>query len=81
MGPDLGTLCHELQNDLVWIGHKWNEFQELFGGALSASNCVADRESIRFRVGSYCALIVRRNCCVGNATLEADGRLISSTNP
>ncbi len=30
MGSDLGQLCHELQNDLVWLGHKWSEFQELF---------------------------------------------------
>jgi hypothetical protein len=31
MGPDLGRLCHEVRDDLGWLGHKWSQFQELFG--------------------------------------------------
>lgn len=30
MGADLGNLCHELQHELGWLQHKWNQFQELF---------------------------------------------------
>ena len=32
MGPDLGLLYFELQEDSDWLRHKWKEFQELFGG-------------------------------------------------
>ena len=31
MGPRLGLLCCELQNDFVWLQRKWSNFQELFG--------------------------------------------------
>jgi len=31
MGTDLGQLCHELRDELLWLQHKWTEFQELFG--------------------------------------------------
>jgi hypothetical protein len=31
MGPRLGLLCAELQNDFVWLQRKWSNFQELFG--------------------------------------------------
>ncbi|PYT82947.1 MAG: hypothetical protein DMG40_04830 [Acidobacteria bacterium] len=31
MGPRLGLLCSELQNDYVWLQRKWSNFQELFG--------------------------------------------------
>jgi hypothetical protein len=30
MGADLGTLCHELRNEVEWLQFKWSEFQELF---------------------------------------------------
>lgn len=30
MGPELGNLCHELQNDFAWLNQKWTEFGELF---------------------------------------------------
>jgi len=30
MGPELGNLCHELQNDFAWLQRKWMEFGELF---------------------------------------------------
>jgi hypothetical protein len=32
MGPDLGLLYFELEEDAEWLRHKWREFQELFGG-------------------------------------------------
>ena len=31
MGPDLGLLYSELQQDFGWLQHKWSEFLELFG--------------------------------------------------
>lgn len=31
MGPRLGLLCSELQNDFVWLQRKWSNFQELYG--------------------------------------------------
>jgi len=30
MGQQLGSLCHELREDLDWLQSKWAEFQELF---------------------------------------------------
>jgi len=30
MGPDLGNLQHELQNEVAWLLRKWNEFGELY---------------------------------------------------
>lgn len=30
MGEELGALCHELDNDLAWLHHKWLEFKELY---------------------------------------------------
>jgi hypothetical protein len=31
MGPHLGELCGELQDDFDWLRSKWSEFRELFG--------------------------------------------------
>lgn len=31
MGQDLGQLFHELESEVWWLHHKWNEFKELFG--------------------------------------------------
>ncbi len=33
MGCDLGCLSRELRDQLVWLQHKWSEFEELFGKA------------------------------------------------
>jgi hypothetical protein len=30
MGTELGRLCHELQDELGWLEHKWSMFDELF---------------------------------------------------
>ncbi len=30
MGPELGQVCHELQNDFGWLVHKWLEHKELY---------------------------------------------------
>lgn len=30
MGPDLGSLCHDLQKEVDWLQDKWSMFQELF---------------------------------------------------
>lgn len=30
MGPQLGFLYHELEEEVDWLQHKWNEFSELF---------------------------------------------------
>lgn len=32
MGPALGALYFELQEDSEWLRHKWSEFEQLFGG-------------------------------------------------
>jgi len=31
MGPELGHLYHELEEEVDWLQQKWNEFRELFG--------------------------------------------------
>jgi hypothetical protein len=31
MGPELGLLYHELEEEVDWLQQKWNEFRELFG--------------------------------------------------
>jgi hypothetical protein len=31
MGPELGLLYHELEEEVDWLQQKWNEFGELFG--------------------------------------------------
>src|SRR3990167_8288153 len=31
MGPDLGQLYHELEDDVSWLHDKWSEMKELFG--------------------------------------------------
>jgi len=44
MGPQLGQLCQELQDDFDWLRHKWSEFRELFGrgqGRIDLLNLVA----------------------------------------
>ena len=30
MGPELGSLYHELEEEVDWLQQKWNEFRELF---------------------------------------------------
>ena len=30
MGPDLGLLYHELEEEVDWLQQKWNDFRELF---------------------------------------------------
>jgi HEPN superfamily AbiU2-like protein len=30
MGPELGRLCDELQDEVGWLEHKWSMFEELF---------------------------------------------------
>jgi hypothetical protein len=30
MGPDLGSLCHDLRKEVDWLQDKWSMFRELF---------------------------------------------------
>src|ERR1700693_3758053 len=30
MGPELGSLCYELREQLDWLKHKWMELEQLF---------------------------------------------------